>query len=79
MADEIIFHCDLGSCYACDYGTRYLGCCVDFDGDRVFRQGCEVLDQYPAYFESSFFDNRTSAPLKSYDDDYVWLVFQHIM
>ena len=60
MGDQPIFR---PSCpaelpfYACDYGTRFLGCCADGAGDEVCATGCDNVRA--ATFDGNYYSSVT--------------------
>lgn len=43
--------------YACDHGTRFLGCCADITGTEVCADGCTNVQ--PASFDKDYYDQVT--------------------
>ena len=60
MIDQPIFRPSCPSelpFYACDYSTRFLGCCADGTGDEVCTTGC--TDVRPATFDGNYYSSVT--------------------
>ena len=73
-----IFYCESDSYfYACDYGSRFLGCCSDADTDDVCGDGgtgCDGDDLRPAYFNTTSYDIMEDVTDSQCQEGYAWTV-----
>ena len=53
--------------YACDFGERFLGCCVNGSSADTCTHGCPQEDLLPASFEKEYYDYTTRAACMSGD------------